>query len=457
MISDQFILSIKGSEYGPIILELKFKIAARIQNVFHVVKQMKLNALNKSNKLIILSASLQSIRMLIGAIHSVYLLTAGVALQDIALLQIVFSMTVLIAEFPTGVFTDVQGRKAGILISTVLFSTYYLICLLAPNLPALILSEVVYGLAFSFLSGAIQGWLLEAIREEYEQVDKNIVYFNHLLAEFSAFGMMICGVMGAFIAYSGQIRAFKMVYILSSMLFLIIAISFLFVNESSGSKNAAKKQYYTIANNALRQVFATRSGVMYVLCISLISATLQPVLHFWQPLFLESIRVTNNSALVLKSEIILMGAIFFCSNFLTYVSNRYLRRYFIGKYNYALIGPIFGTMCLMALFLSAYLAPRSTFLLLASYGLLRGTLPILITVIQSKFYQEMPSAEASSIISATLVMERLTSIFSLILIRMTLNRFNLTAVFYEACIPLVVFIIFFLMWNKKERIMYVNQ
>src|SRR5260221_11415406 len=99
--------------------------------------------MNISKKLTILAGLFDSSRLLIGAIHSLFLLSRGVELKYLAILQIVYCITVLIVDFPAGIFADIVNRKLNVLIACFSASLFYPLCLFAPNLNILILSEII--------------------------------------------------------------------------------------------------------------------------------------------------------------------------------------------------------------------------------------------------------------------------------------------------------------------------
>src|SRR5258707_14869880 len=94
-----------------------------------------------ARQIVILGALFDSSRMLIGAIHSLFLLRRGVDLPGLAYLQIVFSISALLFEFPTGIYAVKFGNKVSLLLSCFCAGTFYLLVLSAPNLLLLSIAE----------------------------------------------------------------------------------------------------------------------------------------------------------------------------------------------------------------------------------------------------------------------------------------------------------------------------
>ncbi|EJF83150.1 hypothetical protein MCW_01444 [Cardidatus Bartonella washoeensis 085-0475] len=71
--------------------------------------------MNRPQTLAVTYGSYHAIRMLIGVYHAIFLISMGVTLSQLALLQVVFSITVLLLDFPcavllTGIDVNTQSQ-----------------------------------------------------------------------------------------------------------------------------------------------------------------------------------------------------------------------------------------------------------------------------------------------------------------------------------------------------------
>ncbi|MCP5055953.1 MAG: MFS transporter [bacterium] len=87
-----------------------------------------------------------------------------VAVADLSALQLVLlgtaqNFTALALEVPTGVVADTLSRKASIVIAHVLMGAGMLATGLVTAFPALVVTQMVWGLAWTFSSGADVAWL----------------------------------------------------------------------------------------------------------------------------------------------------------------------------------------------------------------------------------------------------------------------------------------------------------
>ncbi|VEJ44836.1 Uncharacterised protein [Bartonella vinsonii] len=92
-----------------------------------------------------------AIRMLIGVYHAIFLISMGDTLSQLALLQVVFSVTVLLLDFPFAIFADRYRRKYSVMAGVFTTGLFYLLCLQAPNMTVPIIAQILYAAGFASL------------------------------------------------------------------------------------------------------------------------------------------------------------------------------------------------------------------------------------------------------------------------------------------------------------------
>ena len=121
---------------------------------------------------------------------SLTLLAHGATLGTLSLLMAVYSATVIVAEFPSGVFADLAGRKNAFLLSTALQMLSYGLLLSARSAPVLGLAMVANGLGRAFASGSIDALAIDQAGEG-------------ALARVTAFDRHDCSILRAMSKWSG--------------------------------------------------------------------------------------------------------------------------------------------------------------------------------------------------------------------------------------------------------------
>ncbi len=89
------------------------------------------------------------------------LLAHGASISTISLLLGAFSLTVILFEFPSGVFADVYGRKPAFLFSIAMQFLGYCVFLFSQSLIPLFIAMILNGLGRAFSSGSIDALAID--------------------------------------------------------------------------------------------------------------------------------------------------------------------------------------------------------------------------------------------------------------------------------------------------------
>ncbi|HEX6234584.1 MAG TPA: MFS transporter [Jiangellaceae bacterium] len=104
---------------------------------------------------------------LIWGINTIFLLDAGLSNLEAFAANAFFTVGMVVFEVPTGIVADTVGRRASYLLGTVTLSASTLLYVLlwqvsAPFWQWAVVS-VLLGLGFTFFSGAVEAWLVDAL------------------------------------------------------------------------------------------------------------------------------------------------------------------------------------------------------------------------------------------------------------------------------------------------------
>jgi MFS family permease len=104
----------------------------------------------------------------IWGINTLFLLDAGLTNLEAFAANAFFTAGMLIFEIPTGVVADTLGRRASYLIGTVTLAVttalYWLLWAWLSPFWAWAIVSVLLGLGFTFFSGAVDAWLVDALK-----------------------------------------------------------------------------------------------------------------------------------------------------------------------------------------------------------------------------------------------------------------------------------------------------
>lgn len=100
-------------------------------------------------------------------IFAVYLIVdVGLNPLELVLLGTVLEGTTLVFELPTGFVADAVGRRISIIIGFVLSGAAFVTLGLVEAFPLVVATQVIWGLGFTFVSGAQEAWLTDEVGEE---------------------------------------------------------------------------------------------------------------------------------------------------------------------------------------------------------------------------------------------------------------------------------------------------
>lgn len=124
----------------------------------------------------------------------------GLTMQDIFLLQSVYSLTLMTLEIPTGYFADKTGRKTSILIGSMLGFSGYMVYSFSFGFWQFVLAEVILGVSQSLVSGADSAMLYDTLatarqNDKYTRLEGRVTSVGN-------FGEALAGIIGGLLAVS---------------------------------------------------------------------------------------------------------------------------------------------------------------------------------------------------------------------------------------------------------------
>lgn len=138
----------------------------------------------------------------IWGINTLFLLDAGLSNFEAFAANAFFTVGMVIFEIPTGVVADTVGRKASYLLGTITLSVttglYWLLWMWHSPFIWWALVSVLLGLGFTFFSGAVEAWLVDALTSTGYEGSMEAVFGRGLVV--SGIAMFVGSVLGGVIA-----------------------------------------------------------------------------------------------------------------------------------------------------------------------------------------------------------------------------------------------------------------
>ena len=105
---------------------------------------------------------------LIWGINTLFLLDAGLSIFEVFVANAAFTAAMALFEVPTGVVADTRGRRISFLFSASILAlgtlAYVAVEAIGGGVILFSLAGVILGLGFTFYSGAVEAWLVDALR-----------------------------------------------------------------------------------------------------------------------------------------------------------------------------------------------------------------------------------------------------------------------------------------------------
>jgi len=189
----------------------------------------------------------------IWGINTLFLLDAGLSNTQAFAANAFFTLGLVVFEIPTGVVADVRGRRFSYLLGTLTLTVATLLYLLLWRISAPFwawaLVSAFLGLGFTFFSGAVQAWLVDALHANGYEGGLEAVFARGRIVEGVA--MLGGSVAGGALA---QVTSVGVPYVVRAV---VLACSFVlaFVLMRDEGFQPQRSRSGTVVRNALRYGF----------------------------------------------------------------------------------------------------------------------------------------------------------------------------------------------------------
>lgn len=134
----------------------------------------------------------------IWGINTLFLLDAGLSNTEAFAANAFFTAGMVLFEVPTGVVADTWGRRASYLLGTLTLSAatllYFFMWQVSAPFWAWAVASVVIGLGFTFFSGAVEAWLVDALRAaEFEGPLEAVLGRGQMVSGIAMLGGSVLG------------------------------------------------------------------------------------------------------------------------------------------------------------------------------------------------------------------------------------------------------------------------
>jgi MFS family permease len=310
----------------------------------------------------------------------------GLSMQDIMVLQALYSLALVIFELPSGYFSDTIGRRNSLVAGSILSTAGFFIYALSYSFFGFLCAEMILGLGYSFISGTDSALLYDTLLEAKKE--KDFTKRQGRLNATANFSEAVAGILGGIIAVSSLRLNF---FIETGIIALSIPVALSIVEPKTHKSLKPKmtyKGFYTI-------IYETLSCPPLFWLISynavILSGTLT-IVWFVQPYLKMS-----------GIPLVMFGIIWTILNLSVGVSSLSADKIknLIGE-KFSFVLPLF--LVVTGYFLLSFLDLKWAFMLFILLYLARGfTLPVFTNLIN----QQIPSENRATVLSIRVLLTRL--------------------------------------------------
>ena len=220
----------------------------------------------------------------IAATYVVFLMSHGLDIFQVGVVNATFYATLLVCEIPTGAFADIFGRKKSCALSYFLLALSMFVYGASTSFTGFVIAEIFGAIGGTFANGAFDAWLKDKL--DFHGFENNKM--KSVFARKSQISQLASG-FGALVgAYLGTIDL-RLPWIAGGVIFLLggIAVILLLKEEYFERKSVSLKDSVLFTKNALRVGFKNKV-IRFVAAMTLVQIiTLQAPNMQWQPFFMS--------------------------------------------------------------------------------------------------------------------------------------------------------------------------
>lgn len=219
------------------------------------------------------------------AILTVLLLSKGISISQILLIQACYSVGIILSEFPSGLISDIWSRKSIYIIAKLFLLVMYLLVWLSANFWVLAFAWFLYGISAALDSGTLDSEIIVTLKETGQTGIETFVSIDNRIQTFSLLlGSLLGSILYSIIGIN--------IYLLSIVLVSIaIGLTIFFYRYSTQKSHSDKR----VTVHSLKQQVANslseirhHATIRHLFIIDLISQIFfQTHFQLWQSFLLE--------------------------------------------------------------------------------------------------------------------------------------------------------------------------
>ena len=185
---------------------------------------------------------------MVGPLINLFYLSANISFNQLSLIEISGLIVLVILEVPTGVISDILGRKLSLFIGCILMGVEFLMIAFGYNFSVFILAALIGGIGITLESGADEALLYDTLKKLKREDE-----FQKIIGQCNAMFKVSAACAGILWGYIYETDKTYVFYFSGSILILMGLFS-LTMHEPLAKKNCIKKKSMTLACKKFKQI-----------------------------------------------------------------------------------------------------------------------------------------------------------------------------------------------------------
>ncbi|MCH7775273.1 MAG: MFS transporter [Gemmatimonadetes bacterium] len=228
---------------------------------------------------------------LIWGVNTLFLLDAGLDIFGVFVANGAYTAGMVVFEIPTGVLADTRGRRISFLFSVVILAVttvaYVAAARMGGGLGSFVIVSVIMGLGFTFYSGAVEAWLVDALKASGYGGQLDHVFARGAMVTGSA--MLVGTVAGGLL---GSIDLALPYLVRTGMLVAVFGVAFVVMHDVGFTARALRwsdipREMRAVARESITYGWNRRAVRLLMLCSAIQMGFLTWAFYAWQPYLLE--------------------------------------------------------------------------------------------------------------------------------------------------------------------------
>ena len=216
-------------------------------------------------------------------ILALFYLARGLSTFQLLSLEVILTITLFLAEIPTGIIADKIKRKYSVTLVILLYLIGNILTIYSQTYILFVVVQVIFGIALAFGSGAIEALVYDSLKSEKKEKEMN-KHWGAINSQF-LFAGMISALIGGWLTQSQNMDSFILAFWLYSIGAFIALIASFSIKEPKHYKKIEHDNPIIIFKKALKSII-TNSNLRKIILVSVLTVPFPHILKMlFQPYF----------------------------------------------------------------------------------------------------------------------------------------------------------------------------